>query len=48
MKKDGKINYKILSKLFPEAYKDIATKMLDQCRTIGKYQFLEIIILIMM
>ncbi|XP_018059494.1 PREDICTED: uncharacterized protein LOC108694471 [Atta colombica] len=34
MKKDGKINYKILSKLMPPAYKHIGMEMLDQCRNI--------------
>lgn len=48
MKKDGKINYKLLAKMFPQAYKHIGLEMLDQCRTgIGKYQFVEISILIL-
>lgn len=47
MKKDGKINYKLLGKMFPQAHKHIGMEMLDQCRTIGKYQFVEIIILIL-
>lgn len=34
MKKDGKINFKVLSKLMPQAYKHIGLEMLDQCRTI--------------
>lgn len=37
MKKDGKINYKILSKLMPQAYKHIGMEMIEQCRKIGKY-----------
>ncbi|XP_071647844.1 odorant binding protein 11 [Temnothorax longispinosus] len=35
MKKDGKINYKLLSKMMPQAYKHIGMEMLDQCRTTG-------------
>lgn len=42
MKKDGKINFKMLGKLMPQAYKHIGMEMLDECRDIGKYQFVEI------
>jgi len=42
MKKDGKINFKILTKMMPQAYKHIGMEMLDQCRNIGKYQFVPI------
>ncbi|XP_011869456.1 PREDICTED: general odorant-binding protein 56a-like [Vollenhovia emeryi] len=34
MKKDGKINFKVLSKLMPQAYRHIGMEMLDQCRSI--------------
>lgn len=47
MKKDGKINYKLLAKMMPQAYRSIGVEMMDQCRTVGKYQFVEIVILIM-
>ncbi|XP_071553539.1 odorant binding protein 11 [Temnothorax nylanderi] len=33
MKKDGKINYKLLGKMMPQAYRHIGMEMLDQCRT---------------
>ncbi|KYM94380.1 hypothetical protein ALC62_14995 [Cyphomyrmex costatus] len=36
MKKDGKINYKILSKLIPQAYKSIGLEMIDQCQGTDK------------
>jgi len=32
MKKDGKINHKLLAKMLPQAYKQIGLEMLDQCR----------------
>ncbi|KAH0951624.1 Obp11 [Eciton burchellii] len=34
MKKDGKINYKLLSKMMPQAFKNIGMDMLDECRDI--------------
>lgn len=37
MKKDGKINYKLLAKMMPAAYRHIGNQMLDECRDIGKY-----------
>ncbi|KAL6255180.1 hypothetical protein P5V15_013513 [Pogonomyrmex californicus] len=35
MKKDGKINFKLLSKMFPQAYRHIGDAMLDECRGVG-------------
>ncbi|XP_011253326.1 general odorant-binding protein 56a-like [Camponotus floridanus] len=35
MKKDGKINYKLLSKMMPAAYRHIGQEMLDECRNIS-------------
>ncbi|XP_011171271.1 pheromone-binding protein-related protein 6 [Solenopsis invicta] len=34
MKKDGTINYKVLAKLLPQAYKQIGIDMMDECRDI--------------
>ncbi|XP_020298918.1 general odorant-binding protein 99a [Pseudomyrmex gracilis] len=34
MKKDGKINYKMLSKMMPAAFRHIGNEMLDECRNI--------------
>lgn len=36
MKKDGKINYKMLAKILPPAFKHIGMEMLDDCRNIGE------------
>ncbi|KAL6429430.1 hypothetical protein ACFW04_008238 [Cataglyphis niger] len=35
MKKDGKINYKLLAKMMPAAYRHIGQEMLDECRDIS-------------
>ncbi|XP_029659650.1 uncharacterized protein LOC115233400 isoform X2 [Formica exsecta] len=35
MKKDGKINYKLLGKMMPAAYRHIGQEMLDECRDIS-------------
>jgi len=32
MKKDGKINFKLLSKMMPQSFRHIGTEMLDECR----------------
>ncbi|CAL1682077.1 unnamed protein product [Lasius platythorax] len=34
MKKDGKINFKLLGKMMPAAYRHIGQAMLDECRDI--------------
>ncbi|EFN79109.1 hypothetical protein EAI_11692 [Harpegnathos saltator] len=41
MKKDGKINYKLLTKMLPPAYKQIGLGMIDECREIGKYPLIQ-------
>ncbi|XP_012527096.2 general odorant-binding protein 72 [Monomorium pharaonis] len=35
MKKDGKINYKILAKLMPASYRHIGVQMIDECKEVG-------------
>lgn len=42
MKKDGKINYKLLAKMMPAQFRHIGQEMLDECRNISKYQHLDI------
>ncbi|KAL0132279.1 hypothetical protein PUN28_000220 [Cardiocondyla obscurior] len=35
MKKDGKLNLKLMAKMLPQAYRHIGVEMLDQCRNTG-------------
>ncbi|XP_014473740.1 PREDICTED: pheromone-binding protein-related protein 6-like [Dinoponera quadriceps] len=35
LKKDGKINFKVLNKMMPPAFKKVGSEMLDECREIN-------------